>query len=600
MNTEKWIFSLIISTAIITASCVTADREPEDIPVYSDAVENRIEELIADGEPEKAVQLIRSLEYYSGYDGSLADELPAFEDRAESLIREQYKESIERKDFLEAVEILRSAEAAGIEIQGSNEDLYLRYVEYMLEEEAVTPALSVVHRLIESDSVPVEKIRDRTEQLAEAALRNRDRVVLQFLMDNSLLETEEEIIAARKIIETPVRKEDMIGGTVTIWINKGIKIENGIGYPDIVIGSGFFIDYRGYILTNYHVIESEVDPEYEGFSRLYIKFDELEAKIPARVIGWDKSLDIALIKVEYEPDYIFTFPREREYVPGEKIFAIGSPGGLEKTITSGIISASGNRRLLPLGDTIQVDVPINSGNSGGPVVDEQGYLVGIVFAGIEQFEGVNFIIPVKWVIQSLNELYREGRNRQSWLGMTVHEDRDGLEIIYVLPGTDAYRTGISGGDRLVSIDGVKVKSLQEAQHAVMDRKPGSLISITTSDGEDNIEKRILSVENRADIPMKKALETDSRENLMSPFFGMNVETGEGGILEQEYIIKKVYRGMSAEETGLSVNDPFSIISWQINEKLEALVVSIRIKKRKAGFLETAIQIGSYLDLNNTL
>ena len=80
----------------------------------------------------------------------------------------------------------------------------------------------------------------------------------------------------------------MISGTVTIWVDRGIRLERGIGYPDRVIGSGFYIDRRGYILTNYHVIYSEVDAEYEGFSRLYIKYDKNEEKIPATVVGWDK------------------------------------------------------------------------------------------------------------------------------------------------------------------------------------------------------------------------------------------------------------------------------------------------------------------------
>ena len=79
----------------------------------------------------------------------------------------------------------------------------------------------------------------------------------------------------------------MIKGTVTVWVDRGLRIENGVGYADRVIGSGFFIDPRGYFITNYHVIQSEVDPKYEGYSRLYIKLPgDSDTRVPAKVIGW--------------------------------------------------------------------------------------------------------------------------------------------------------------------------------------------------------------------------------------------------------------------------------------------------------------------------
>ena len=175
----------------------------------------------------------------------------------------------------------------------------------------------------------------------------------------------------------------MLKGTVSILVNKGIRIEKGVGYPDRDIGSGFFIDKRGYVLTNYHVVQSEVNPEYEGFSRLYIRLPESEnERIPAQVVGWDSVLDLALLKTQVEPDYVFPILSKSYCQPGDRIFAIGSPGGLSSTVTSGIVSASG-RRFLQIGSSLQVDVPINPGNSGGPLLNEDGSLIGVVFAGIE-------------------------------------------------------------------------------------------------------------------------------------------------------------------------------------------------------------------------
>jgi S1-C subfamily serine protease len=391
----------------------------------------------------------------------------------------------------------------------------------------------------------------------------------------------------------------MISGTVTVHVNRGIKLERGMGYPDRVIGSGFYIDRRGYILTNYHVIASEVDPEYEGFSRLYIKFDDNESKIPAKVIGWDASLDIALLKVEFEPEFIYNFPGDREYIPGEEIYAIGSPGGLDKTITSGIISASANRRLLPLGDTIQVDVPINSGNSGGPVIDKNGNFIGVVFAGIEQFEGVNFIIPARWILHSIPELYQTGKNAQSWLGLTLHQSSDGLEVLYVMPDTSSFEAGIKPGDKVLSIDGKNVKSIEAAQEIVLKKRPGTLIRMELKSGEREIS-HLLVIEKREDIPMEKALEIDSKKNLLLPFFGMRVELGDEQFFDTEYIITDVYQGMSADEIGLSVNDPFTLVNWQIDDEQKIIIAGFRIKRRKAGFLNSAIQMGNLIDITNTL
>ena len=211
----------------------------------------------------------------------------------------------------------------------------------------------------------------------------------------------EEKKAAASRITSPV---EMLSGAVTIWVNRGIRIEGGVGLPDRVIGSGFFIDQRGYLLTNYHVISSEVDPKYEGYSRVFIRLsDRPEDRIPAKVVGYSRIFDVALLKAEVKPNFVFGITDIEELKAGTRVFAIGSPGGLEKTITAGIVSAT-SRRFLQMGDAMQMDVPVNPGNSGGPLVDETGRMVGIVFAGIEQFQGVNFAIPGYWVLKFLPSL----------------------------------------------------------------------------------------------------------------------------------------------------------------------------------------------------
>ena len=163
--------------------------------------------------------------------------------------------------------------------------------------------------------------------------------------------------------KNPKTIAECMQATVTIWVDRGIKVQNGSGYADVIIGSGFFIDERGYIVTNHHVIESMVDPKYEGYSRLYIKLlNDSVTKIPAKVVGYDKALDFALLKVEIVPEYVLNLGGSKDLNVGDKISAIGTPIGLEGTLTSGIISST-DRKLLTLGNVFQIDAAVNSGNS---------------------------------------------------------------------------------------------------------------------------------------------------------------------------------------------------------------------------------------------
>ena len=305
-------------------------------------------------------------------------------------IKKDIDKSINEKDFLEAFNSIESLKTAGLDneinLQESS-SLFLEYIKSETESENYVTALYQFLKYISSDSGSNQAAKETLLKYSEAAYEVKNRFVLRKLT---------EIMGERGIqipenymvfLSEKEKTSEMMGGTVTIWVNKGIKVDKGVGTPDRSIGSGFFIDKRGYIITNYHVIESEVNPEYEGYSRLYIKKpDYAGTKIPAKVIGWDPVFDIALLKTELKTDYVFSINNEDNYRPGENIYAIGSPGGLDNTITSGIISASG-RRFLPIGDSLQVDVPINPGNSGGPLVNSSGEMIGIVFAGIEQFEG---------------------------------------------------------------------------------------------------------------------------------------------------------------------------------------------------------------------
>lgn len=392
---------------------------------------------------------------------------------------------------------------------------------------------------------------------------------------------------------------DMIKGTVTIWVNKGIKVQSGVGMPDRVIGSGFFIDSRGYIITNYHVIESEVNPEYEGYSKLFIRLsDSVGTRVPAKVIGWDPIFDIALLKTEIEPEYIFSMSGNNEFQIGEKIYAIGSPGGLENSLTSGIIS-SRSRKFIQIGDAMQVDVPINPGNSGGPLLNYNGELVGVVFAGIEQFEGVNFAIPSHWVTDIIPKLYKGGEVAHSWFGSVMYEINNQIEILYLVPGEAAERGGLLKGDIIKSIDNIPVRTIIGAQKILMSLQSDTVVEVEY-ERNGKTDSAFLVLGERKKNSFDTALKRDIMRNLVVPFFGMELELAGNYFFRESFVVKKIYAGYGAEDLGLSINDPIVVRGWRYDLKKRFVVLLIHVKKRKAGFMESNIQLVTSIDTNNLL
>ncbi len=514
--------------------------------------------------------------------------------KASLLINKLFTREIEEKNFLKAASLFLTAEQANIELSGDwNYNLLISSMLFN-DDKKVSAALK---SSIARNDLNLSLLTDmEIIKLMDLVRAGGDKSFIRKLLKESSSRSL-DLGMNPENFNNDLRKIDFLKGTVTIWVNRGMRIESGIGIPDGVIGSGFFIDKNGYLLTNYHVIESEVDPEFEGFSRLYIRlWDEPDKKIPAKVVGWDKAFDIALLKVEIEPEIIFSFSEGKEYYPGTPIIAIGSPGGLENTITSGIISASG-RKFLQMGSVIQVDVPINHGNSGGPLIDSDGELVGVVFAGIEQFEGINFAIPGEFLVPLIPSLYKGGRVSHPFLGLAVKEDDEGLRVIYKIPGGNGSRAGLKDNDIITNIMGNKIKKIEDVNKIFLKLEPDMAIQMDwISDGVKM--SGIIALGSRPDFPLLEASQIDVKENLIPPVFGMTVNSISESIFGSEYIVTDVFPGTIADETGLSVNDPFSIKKWEVIDDQKLIIMQIRIKKRKAGFLESGVQLGAYLGTSN--
>ena len=398
---------------------------------------------------------------------------------------------------------------------------------------------------------------------------------------------------------------EMITGTVTVWVDKGLRIEKGLGYSDISIGSGFFIDERGYIVTNYHVIESEVDPEYEGYSRLYIKTSkDSETKVPAKVIGYDSVMDLALLKTEITPDFVFQLGSSENLEIGDQIYAIGSPLGLEKTITSGIISTT-DRKITTLGTVMQLDASVNAGNSGGPAVSKEGLVQGVVFAGITGSQGLNFAIPVEYLKNELFALYNGGEVFHPWLGIygktyknPETQEETGVEILYIIPGTSGSYQEIKAGNLIIGINGKSIKNENQLQNVLIGFGSNRITAIRFLDLETNEEKtELVFLEKRPEYPGEIILAATSEYGAFLPLFGMELVPMSSDF-KKEFLVTKVVKGSVADNAGFSENDPIKIVRSKVIEDGQYFYAEVFGKKRKNGYLEATMALTAPMDSSN--
>lgn len=390
-------------------------------------------------------------------------------------------------------------------------------------------------------------------------------------------------------LERTTTASDWLQGTVTVLVNRGIKIERGVGVPDMMIGSAFYIDRRGYLLTNYHVIQSEVDPEYKGFSRLFvIPAGSRGERIPARVVGWDRNLDIALLKVERSSDFVFSLTDLPRVSQGDRVYVLGSPAGLESTVTSGIVSAL-ERSFLPAGTAIQIDAPVNPGNSGGPVLNSNGQLVGIIFAGAPNFEGLNFAINTRYLLPILTGLYLGNEVKRPWLGLGVYEAPDRLEINHVFPLGPAEEAGVPVFSTLLRVNGVDVRDPADVHLLLSSVPPGGLVKLDWKLG-DRMGSSFILTRERPKNPLISALQRDTVESLAPHLLGVRVfPVGER--IWQNYRVSSIYPNTVADQLNLSENDLIIVQRWQVETREEALIVQLFMKRRQGGYLESVVTFG---------
>jgi putative serine protease PepD len=247
-------------------------------------------------------------------------------------------------------------------------------------------------------------------------------------------------------------------------------------------GSGFVYDSNGHIITNQHVVE--------GATSISVRFWNGKT-YKAEVVGSDPSTDLAVIKVDAPASVLkpLTLADSNAVAVGDNVVAIGSPFGLENTVTSGIVSALHRQMTSPnnfsIDDSIQTDAAINHGNSGGPLLNAEGQVIG-VNAQIESDsggnDGVGFAIPSNTVKSIVSELISTGKAEHAYLGVSVETANGSVRITQVRPGTPAADAGLQSGDRIVSLDGKQIVSADGLTSAIAAKKPGDTVSVTYSRG----------------------------------------------------------------------------------------------------------------------
>jgi S1-C subfamily serine protease len=291
--------------------------------------------------------------------------------------------------------------------------------------------------------------------------------------------------------------ERVSSGVVFVQANSGRGQLEFPGGGQAASGSGFVIDDEGRIVTNDHVVE--------GADEFVVRFGENGDPIDAELLGSDPSVDLAVLKVD--PDDVdgdlhpLELGSSEDLRPGDPAIAIGSPFGLEGSVTSGIVSALGRTIQAPNGfsisNAVQTDAAINPGNSGGPLLDEQGRVIGVnsqirTEDGSDDNSGVGFAVPVDEVRRAIPALQRGEEVQRAYLGISSGDAADGgAQVGGVVDGGPADRAGLREGDRIVEIGGEPVRDSDDVSTAINAREPGDELRVVV---ERSGERRTLTVD----------------------------------------------------------------------------------------------------------
>ena len=300
------------------------------------------------------------------------------------------------------------------------------------------------------------------------------------------------------------------------------------------LGSGVIVDRRGYILTNNHVVEQA--------TKIQVQLSGGSTKYTAKVVGVDEDTDLAVIKIESGKELPVAKLGNSDGVQvGDWVLAIGSPFGLNATVTAGIISAKDRGGVgHQFQRFLQTDAAINPGNSGGPLVDLAGEVIGIntaIITGSRGYEGVGFALPSSTAINVYNQIIAQGRVTRGSIGVSFQEELGtnpmtlkalgapyGVVIEGVEPGSPAEKAGLKGGDVITAINGKPVKSGNELVNPIATAPIGSKVKLNfVRDGQQ--KEAMATVEDRTRVFPNSAGRLNGSPDEPAPVeFGLHVES----------------------------------------------------------------------------
>jgi serine protease Do len=348
-------------------------------------------------------------------------------------------------------------------------------------------------------------------------------------------------------------------------------------------GSGFIINRDGYILTNNHVVDEAASVQ--------VKLSD-GRELSAKVVGKDPKTDLALLKIDDGGNLpVLPLGDSSTLQVGEPIMAIGNPFGLEQTVTTGIVSATG--RLIgsgPYDDFVQTDASINPGNSGGPLINAKGEAVGIntaIFSRTGGSIGIGFAVPINMAKFVVPQLVQHGRVVRGWLGVTIQPltaelarsfgvpEAEGALVSNVQDGSPAGKAGLKAGDVIVEFDGKKIGRTTDLSRLVAATPVDKEVRMTVMrDGKSvPLTARIARLEDRSEA----AVASEKAEPGARGKFGVTVEpvtaevARELGLQKAEgVVVRQVRPGSPAADAGIRPGDVITEVNRQAVKTVDDL------------------------------